>query len=267
MSKVTGKDCIAYFEANREYFPSKFTVAVVKRYILNSDYTPAEILHKIEAKVERIRAERLVKAQEQAVQEEAAKFNEDLEAKQELVNEINNKAEAAQDLIETEVEAEDVDPVEVQNNKVVENIIKNVDLVNKSLFIKFARGSKSKFKQIKPYIINMLNQFKPISELNVKVYYKVDGKPCPTPTTFCLDNNIGMQKMNMLLDGKTYELIENIFDPNGQQQEIQIIWSETNIDNPHALTIDMITGIEIVHKNNLFRKGDDNCVSIYSDNG
>ena len=86
MSKVTGKDCIAYFEANREYFPSKFTVETVKHHLLNGDDTPAEYLHKIEAKVERIRAKRLAKAQEQAVQEEAAKFIEDLEAKQELVN-------------------------------------------------------------------------------------------------------------------------------------------------------------------------------------
>ena len=35
----------------------------------------------MEAKVERIRAKRLAKAQEQAVQEEVAKFNEDLESK------------------------------------------------------------------------------------------------------------------------------------------------------------------------------------------
>ena len=81
MSKVTGKDVIAYFESNRDYFPSKFTVEDVKKTILNSDMTPAEILHLMEAKVERIRAKRLVKAQEQALQEEVAKFNEDLESK------------------------------------------------------------------------------------------------------------------------------------------------------------------------------------------
>ena len=63
MSKVTGKDVIAYFEANREYFPSKFTVADVKDYICNFDYTPAEILHRMERKIERIRAKRLAKAQ------------------------------------------------------------------------------------------------------------------------------------------------------------------------------------------------------------
>ena len=74
MSKVTGKDCIAYFEANIEYFPIKFTVVTVKHHILNSDDTPAEFLHKMEAKVERIRAKRLDKAQEQAVQEEAAAY-------------------------------------------------------------------------------------------------------------------------------------------------------------------------------------------------
>ena len=50
-------------------------------------------------------------------------------------------------------------------------------------------------------------------------------------------------------------------------QEIQIKFSDTNKENPYALTIDMVTGIEIVHKNNLFRKGDGNCVKIYCDNG
>ena len=78
MSKVTGKDVIAYFESNRDYFPSKFTVDDVKTLLLESDMTPAEIFHLMEAKVERIRAKRLAKAQEQAVQEEVAKFNEDL---------------------------------------------------------------------------------------------------------------------------------------------------------------------------------------------
>ena len=263
MSRITAKNVIEYFEANREYFPSKFTVATVKNYICDSDYTPAEILHKMEDKIERIRANRLAKAQEQAVQEEAAKFNEDLEGKQELVNEVNDKAEADQALIETEVE----DPVEVQNNKVVENIIKEVDLNNKTLFIKFARGSKSKFNQIKPYVINMLNEFKPLSDLFVKVYYKIDGNPIPKPTTFSLANNTGMQKMKMLLDGKIYELIENVYDANGKQQELVIECSDTNKDNPLALTIDMVTGIEILHKNNLFLKGDDNCVKIYCDNG
>ena len=68
MSKVTGKIVIEYFEANREYFPKKFTVEKIKEYILNSDYTPAEILAKMEHKIERIRAKRLAKAQEQAVQ-------------------------------------------------------------------------------------------------------------------------------------------------------------------------------------------------------
>ena len=53
MSKVTGKDCIAYFEANREYFPSKFTVETVKHHLLNGDDTPAEFLHRLERKVEK----------------------------------------------------------------------------------------------------------------------------------------------------------------------------------------------------------------------
>ena len=118
MAKVTGKNVIEYFEANREYFPSKFTVDTVKHYILNSDYTPAEILAKMEAKIERIRAKRLAKAQEQAIEEEAAK---------------------AQDLIDAEV----VDPVEIQNKQAVSRIIREIDLNNKCAFFKFARGSKA----------------------------------------------------------------------------------------------------------------------------
>ena len=81
MSRITAKNVIEYFKANREYFPSKFTVAFIKNYILNCDYTPAELLHNMERKIESIRANRLARAQEQAVQEEAAKFSEDLEAK------------------------------------------------------------------------------------------------------------------------------------------------------------------------------------------
>ena len=186
----------------------------------------------------------------------------DEEAKQ-LVNEINDKANKAQDLIDAEVE----DPVEVQNKKAVSKIIREIDLHNKTAFFKFARGSKAKFNELKPEIIDMINRFKPASDLFVKVYYKVDYHSIPKPTTFFLGNNIGMQKMKMLLDGKTYELIENIYDPNGQNKEIQIECSDTNKDNPNALTIDMVTGIEILHKNSLFRKGDENYVKIYCDNG
>ncbi len=167
MSKVTGKDDIVYFEANREYFPSNITVAKVKDYILNSDYTPAEILHRMERKIERIRAKRLAKAQEQAVQEEAAKYNADLEEKQELVNEVNDKAQTAQDLI---------DPVEVSDNNKPYEIIQGTDLHEKSLFIKFEHDSKTLFKNLKPVIVEKLNQMKPISDIHVKLYYKVNGK-------------------------------------------------------------------------------------------
>ena len=94
-------------------------------------------------------------------------------------------------------------------------------------------------------------------QLIQKSYNGAKFRGLPKPTTFSLSNNIGMQKMKMLLDGKTYELLENVYDANGKQQEIQIDCSDTNRDNPLALTIDMVTGIEILHKNNLFRKGDD----------
>ena len=180
MSRVTGKDCIAYFEANREYFPKKFIVDTVKHHILNGDETPAEFLHRMEAKIERIRAKRLAKAQEQAIQEEVDKFNEDLESKQELVNEVNIKANNAQTIMETELH----DPAEDINSKRPIEIIEGVDLHDKPLIIKFARGSKAKFNQIKPIIIKKLNEYKPISDLYIKVYYKVDGHPIPIPTTF-----------------------------------------------------------------------------------
>ena len=215
MSRVTAKDVIEYYKSVQEYFPSRFTVAVVKRAILNSDYTPAELLHMIEAKVERIKAKRLAKAQEEAVQEEAAKFNADLETKEQLVNQINDKADLAQSIIETPL----VDPVVEQNKRAVSKIIREIDLNTKTAFFKFARGSKAKFNELKPEIIDLINRFKPASDLFVKVYYKVDGKSIPKPTTFSLGNNIGMQKMQMLLDGKTYELIEKSYDPNGQNKK------------------------------------------------
>ena len=265
MSKVTGKDCIAYFEANREYFPSKFTVETVKHHLLNGDDTPAEFLHRMERKIERIRANRLAKAQEQAVQEEAAKFNEDLEAKQELVNEVNEKAEAAQNLIDSEVQ----DPVEVSDNNKPYELIQGTDLHEKFLFIKFARGSKTLFKDIKPVIVEKLNQMKPISDIHVKLYYKVDGKSCPTPKTICLDNNSGMATMKQLLDGDTFQLMENVYNRDDERTVLIVDDdpSNSNKDNPNALTIDMLTGIEIFHKSLQYRKGNDKCVSIYCYNG
>ena len=104
-----------------------------------------------------------------------------MEAKQELVNEVNEKADAAQNLIQ----AEDVDPVEVSDNNKPYELIQGTDLHEKSLFIKFARGSKTLFKDIKPVIVEKLNQMKPISDIHVKLYYKVDGKACPTPKIIC----------------------------------------------------------------------------------
>ena len=139
---------------------------------------------------------------ELAIQEQINQYVQDVEAEQ-LVNDINNKVEQTQSIIEE-------DTVEVQNKKDVSKIIREINLLNKTAFFKFARGSKAKFNELKPEIIDMINTFKPASDLFVKDYYQVNGETIPRPTTFSLANNIGMQKMKILLDGKTYELIENI---------------------------------------------------------
>ena len=103
-----------------------------------------------------------------------------MKIKQQLINEINNKADAVQAIIEAEIE----DPVEVKNKKVVNKIIREIDPHKKSAFFKFAHGSKPKFNELKPEIIEMINRFKPVNGLFFKVYYKVDGKTVPKSITF-----------------------------------------------------------------------------------
>ena len=110
---------------------------------------------------------------------------------------------------------------------------------------------------------------KPISDIHVKLYYKVDGKACPTPKTICLDNNSGMATMKQLLDGDTFQLMENVYNRDDERTVLIVDDdpSKANKYNPNALTIDMLTGIEIFHKSLQCRKGNDKCVSIYCDNG
>jgi hypothetical protein len=244
MQRVTIKQVCDFYDTHRENFANYITKGIHTDLVMNSECTPAELLDKwnkaiasgrhIALNRERFQhyypnvdyAKRYeigdvitqiigesedeseeehvvpVKAPvEEVVQEHADKYVADEEAEQ-LVNEINNKVEANAEVNEDNA----INPYE---------IIQNTDLHDKTLFIKFSRGSKTLFKDIKPVIIEKLNEFKPLSDLFVKVFYKIDGNPIPKPTTFSLSNNIGMQKMKMLLDGKTYELLENVYDANG----------------------------------------------------
>ncbi len=279
MSRVTIKQVIDFYDTHREYFANYITKDIHADLVMNSEFTPAELLDKWNATISRGHHIGLHEAKfkqyypnvdyskRHEIGQQNIPVDGETESSTESEVEVEKPQVPAQVPAKVPVDKSAEESFEVKNKRAVSKIIREIDLHNKTAFFKFARGSKSKFKELKPEIIDMINRFKPASDLFVKVYYKVDGQFIPKPTTFSLGNNNGMQKMQMLLDGKTYELIENVYDPNGQNKEIMIEWSETNKDNPYALSIDMVTGIEILHKNNLFRKGDDNCVKIYCDNG
>ena len=137
MSRVTIKQVIDFYDTHREYFANYITKDLHADLVMNSEFTPAELLDKWNATISRGHhiglheakfkqyypdvdfakrheigqaiseiinvseseeeiPESTVTPIEQVIKEEAAKFNADLEAKQELVNEINYKAELAQ---------------------------------------------------------------------------------------------------------------------------------------------------------------------------
>ena len=125
------------------------------------------------------------------------------------------------------------------------------------------------FTDLKPAIVKKINEFKPISDLHVKVYCKVDGQSIPKPGTFCLGNDDGFRQIKQILDGDSFELVENVYDRNKEHATLIIDDdpSNNNKDNPNALAIDMLTGVEILHKSLQYRKGDTKCVKIYCDNG
>ena len=66
-----------------------------------------------------------------------------------------------------------------------------------------------------------------------------------------------------LLNGDSFELVNNYVE----RQDVIIECSDTNKDNINRLSIDMITGIRITHKKNLFNKLGKNSTTVYCDNG
>ena len=134
-----------------------------------------QVLTEVIAESEDSEAEQSVSVEmpvEEAIQEQVNQYVPDVEAEQ-LVNEINNKADPAQELVEEPFEE---DPIETKNKQAVSKIIREIDLHNKTAFFKFAHGSKAKFNELKPEIIDLLNRIKHDSDLFVKVFSKLMEK-------------------------------------------------------------------------------------------
>ena len=106
-----------------------------------------------------------------------------------------------------------------------------------------------------------MNEIKAIEGVFFQVFYKTEGQI--RATTYSLNNNVGFQKVMNLLNGDTFELVNNYIEG----QDVIIECSDTNKDNINRLSIDMITGIRITHKKHLFKKLGQNSLTIYSDNG
>ena len=104
-------------------------------------------------------------------------------------------------------------------------LIENENIQEKTIEIWFKRGSKTLFKDIKPTIINKINEIKTIEGVFFQVFYKTDGHI--RATTYSLNNNVGFQKVMSLLNGDTFELVNNYVEG----QDVIIECSDTNKDN------------------------------------
>ena len=122
-------------------------------------------------------------------------------------------------------------------------LIENENINEKTIEIWFKRGSKTLIKNIKQTIINKLNEIKTTEGVYFQIFYKTEGHL--RATTYSLNNNIGLQEVMNLLQGETFELVNNYVE---SKDDVIIKCSDTNKDNINRLTLDMITGIRITHK-------------------
>ena len=153
--------------------------------------------------------------------------------------------------------------IEEQYRKTERNIalIENKNINEKTIEIWFKRGSKTLFKNLKQTIIDKINEIKTIEGVYFQVFYEVEGHI--RATTYSLNNNESLEKVMNLLQGDTFELVNNYVEG----QDVIIECSDTNKDNINRLTIDMITGIRITQKKHLSKKLGENSTKIYCDNG
>ena len=230
----TYKTLMAYIDENYDIIKSLgFTKADFKALIKEKFMKSEEVLNKLQHKIERF------KKQEEKKTEEHDQYDKL------IVEEL------------PEPTKEEIKETKKSNVEIIEN--ENVE--EKSINIWFKRGSKSLFKDLKQTIIKKLNDIKTIEGVFFQVFYRVEGQT--RATTYSLNNNIGFEKVMNLLNANTFELMNNYIE--GQNVEIEC--SDTNKDNINRLTLDMITGIRITHKKNLFKKLGTNSISIYCDNG
>ena len=173
------------------------------------------------------------------IEEEFNNYNID-----EVNNELNNNIDKIYDQIITDNIPEPIKNELNENSTSNIKLIERTDINEKTIEIWFKRGSKTLFKDIKQTIINKINELKTLEAVYFQVFYKTEGQI--RATTYSLNNNIGFEKVINLLEGDTFEMINNYTDNNNDNLIIDC--SDTNKDNTNRLTSDMITGIRITRK-------------------
>ena len=243
-----------YLKQHEDFIKAQgFNAKQILKYVKAKLMDPETVLRRLENKYAKY-----IKQQHQLmnIEEEINNFD---------IDKVNEELNKDIDVVYDEIITQELpEPTEEElNEDTITNIklIENDNIKEKTIEIWFKRGSKTLFKNIKQTIINKIHEIKTIEGVFFQVYYKTDGQI--RATTYSLNNNISFEKVKNLLNGDTFELVNNYVEG----QDIVIECSDTNKDNINRLTIDMITGIRLTHKKHLFKKLGSNSTTIYCDNG
>ena len=130
-----------------------------------------------------------------------------------------------------------------------------------TLNLYFKRDNKTLFKDIKNRITNKINEFHGVKGVYLQMFYKVDGQmKC---RNFSLNNEEGYQMVMNILNGKSFQLIENPFDT---KEDVFIQVSDDSRVSNFSLPISCITGFRLCNKKNLTDKSGKQ-INVYCDNG
>ena len=142
-----------------------------------------------------------------------------------------------------------------------QGIIEEFNPDENTLNLYFKRGNKTLFKDIKNRITNKINEFHGVKGVYLQMFYYVDGeKKCKN---FSLNNEEGYQMAMNILNGKSFELIENPFEA---RDETFIQVSDDSRVSNFSLPISCITGFRLCNKKHLTDKSGKQ-INVYCDNG
>ena len=242
-------EVLNFIKENKKYLPAIVNEKDIKTVIEAGKITAEQVLKRLKTDVNKAKSFK-------KVVDEINKFN--IEKQDKIFNKQLDK-------ITSEIVPEDEEVINEQDLKIThmtnKERIKNCDINETPLILYFNKQSNTNITQIKDELINKLDELKTIKGARCVIKFFVDGKP--QYVTKHLDNEDGFKCVINILTNPKFELYTNIEQENTPDDNGL---SDTNRDYINGISMDMISSLRFITKEQQFKKLGLNTVKIYCDN-